>query len=38
MPNQLVKKGTILFTLENRQQQITLDQAEAALAEAKNAV
>ncbi|KGJ99642.1 HlyD family secretion protein [Thalassotalea sp. ND16A] len=38
MPNQLVKKGTILFTLENQQQQITLDQAEAALVEAKNAV
>lgn len=38
VPNVEVKKGTILFTLENTQQTIALKQAEAALAESKNAV
>jgi len=34
--NQLVKKGTILFTLENDSQVIALDKAEAAYSEAKS--
>ncbi|WNC74084.1 biotin/lipoyl-binding protein [Thalassotalea psychrophila] len=38
LPNVEVKKGTVLFTLENTQQSIALKQAEAALAEAQNAV
>ncbi|WP_068547574.1 HlyD family secretion protein [Thalassotalea crassostreae] len=37
-PNIEVKKGELLFTLENTKQKIALQQAEAALAEAKNAV
>lgn len=35
-PNQFVKKGTVLFTLENEEQIIALEKAEAAYAEAKN--
>lgn len=38
VPNQAVKKGSILFTLENDSQTIALKKAEAALAEAKNTV
>ncbi|MGL1957099.1 MAG: HlyD family secretion protein [Colwellia sp.] len=38
VPNQLVKKGDILFTLENNAQKIALNKAKAALAESKNAV
>jgi len=37
-PNQFVKKGELLFTLENDNQKIALDKAEAALAESKNSV
>ena len=38
LPNVEVKQGDLLFTLENTKQKIALQQAEAALAEAKNAV
>ncbi|MDG2393026.1 MAG: HlyD family secretion protein [Thalassotalea sp.] len=38
LPNVKVKKGTVLFTLENDQQRIALKQAEAALAEEQNTV
>ena len=34
--NKFVKKGTILFTLENEEQVIALEKAEAAYADAKN--
>jgi multidrug resistance efflux pump len=36
--NKKVKKGDILFSLQNEEQTITLKSAEAALAESKNAV
>jgi len=38
VPNVLVKKGDILFTLYNDEQSIALKKAEAALAQAKNQV
>ena len=37
-PNEFVKKGDLLFTLENDSQKIALTKADAALAEAQNAV
>ncbi len=36
--NQFVTQGTILFTLENEEQEIALEKAEAALVQAKNEV
>jgi multidrug resistance efflux pump len=38
VPNVLVKKGDVLFTLYNDEQTIALDKAKAALAQAKNQV
>lgn len=38
IPNQPVKKGDLLFTLENDNQMIALQKADAALVEAKNSV
>jgi len=38
VPNVLVKKGDVLFTLYNDEQKLSLEKAEAALAQAKNQV
>jgi multidrug resistance efflux pump len=38
VPNQLVNKGEVLFTLENEQQKIALAKADAALIEAKSGI